>query len=98
MGEIPLNMICMVLCGLCTSVMWGCIFNLSTEGLGKYVPMASGIFMAMVCGGALSLVQGALADAIGYLGSYMLVLISFSYILFYALVGSKNVNKDIPTD
>ena len=98
MGEIPLNMICMVLCGLCTSVMWGCIFNLSTEGLGKYVPMASGIYMVMVCGGALSFVQGALADAIGYLGSYMLVLISFAYILFYALVGSKNVNKDIPTD
>ena len=97
-GEIPLNMICMVLCGLCTSVMWGCIFNLSTEGLGKYVPMASGLFMVMVCGGALSFVQGAIADAVGFLSSYILVLCCFLYILFYALIGSKNVNKDIPVE
>ncbi|MBO4370319.1 MAG: MFS transporter [Paludibacteraceae bacterium] len=97
-GAVPVKMICMVLCGLCTSVMWGCIFNLSTEGLGKYVPMASGLFMVMVCGGALSFVQGALADSIGYLGSYILVMISFLYILFFALIGSKNVNKDIPVE
>ena len=97
-GAVPVKMICMVLCGLCTSVMWGCIFNLSTEGLGKYVPMASGIFMVMVCGGALSFVQGALADSIGYLGSYILVMVSFLYILFYALIGSRNVNKDIPVE
>lgn len=97
-GDVPTKMICMVLCGLCTSVMWGCIFNLSTEGLGKYIPMASGIYMVMVCGGALSFVQGALADAIGYMGSYTLVLVSLLYILFYALVGSKNVNKNIPVE
>ncbi len=97
-GDVPVKMLCMVLCGLCTSVMWGCIFNLSTEGLGKYIPMASGIYMVMVCGGALSFVQGMLADSIGYLGSYGLVLFSLAYILFYALAGSKNVNKDIPVE
>lgn len=96
-GSVPVNMICMVLCGLCTSVMWGCIFNLATEGLGKYTPMASGIFMTCVCGGALSFVQGSIADAIGYLGSYVLVIFCFAYILFYALIGSKNVNTNIDT-
>ena len=43
----PLSMCFMALCGLVTSVMWGGIFNMAAEGLGKYVPMGSGIFMAM---------------------------------------------------
>ena len=87
------------LCGLCTSVMWGAIFNLSTEGLGKYTPMASGIFMTLVCGGGImTLLQNALADHIGYVGSYWLVVAGFAYILLYATVGSKNVNKDIPVE
>ena len=98
-GNLPVGMICMVLCGLCTSVMWGCIFNLSTEGLGKYTPMASGIFMALVCGGGvLPFFQGLLADKIGILGSYIIVFCGLWYILFYALIGSKNVNKTIKTD
>lgn len=98
-GSIPVGMICMVLCGLCTSVMWGCIFNLSTEGLGKYTPLASGIFMALVCGGGvLPFIQGLVADKIGILGSYIVVFCGLWYILFYALIGSKNVNKTIKTD
>lgn len=98
-GVLPVGMICMVLCGLCTSVMWGCIFNLSTEGLGKYTPMASGIFMALVCGGGvLPFLQGLLADKIGILGSYLIVFCGLWYILFYALIGSKNVNQNIKTD
>ena len=36
MVEIPLGVVFFVLCGLCTSVMWGSIFNLAVEGLGKY--------------------------------------------------------------
>ncbi len=96
---LPLNMIFMVLCGLCTSVMWGGIFNLAAEGLGKYTPAASGIFMALVCGGGiLPAIQGWIADSVGYLGSYWLIVAGLLYLLFYALVGCKNVNKDIPTE
>ncbi|MBP5644707.1 MAG: MFS transporter, partial [Bacteroidales bacterium] len=85
--------------GLCTSVMWGAIFNLSAEGLGKYTPLASGIFMTLVCGGGiLPFLQNMLADGIGFVGSYWIVIAGFAYILFYALVGSKNVNRDIPTE
>ena len=50
MVEIPLGVVFFVLCGLCTSVMWGSIFNLAVEGLGKYTSIASGLFMVMVCG------------------------------------------------
>ena len=87
--EFPLSMCFGVLCGLCTSVMWGGIFNMAAEGLGKYVPMGSGIFMAMVFGGMLLPVQGWLAGAVGYLNSYWMTIGLFAYVLFYALVGSK---------
>ena len=81
---LPLSMCFAVLCGLCTSVMWGAIFNLAAEGLGKYVPMGSGIFMAMVFGGVCLPVQGLIADAVGILNSYWLTIALFAYVLVYA--------------
>lgn len=97
--EVPVIMVIMFLCGLCTSVMWSTIFNLSVEGLGKYTPAASGIFMVLVCGGGiLPFVQGVVADFIGYTGSYVVTILALLYILFYALIGSRNVNKDIKVD
>ena len=82
----PLSMAFMVAVGLCTSVMWGGIFNMAAEGLGKYVPMGSGIFMAMVCGGLLIPVQGLIADKIGILNSYWLSIALLAYVLVYALI------------
>lgn len=81
---VPLSMCFAVLCGACTSVMWGAIFNLAAEGLGKYVPMGSGIFMACVFGGVLLPVQGLIADKIGILNSYWLTIALFAYVLVYA--------------
>ena len=99
LAEVPMSIMFLVLCGLCTSVMWGGIFNLATEGLGKYTAAASGIFMAMVCGGGiLPAIQGAVADVLGYMQSYWVIVIALAYLLFYALVGSKNVNTDIKVD
>ncbi|MDR1671565.1 MAG: MFS transporter [Alistipes sp.] len=99
MAQVPLSALLLVLCGLCTSVLWGAIFNLATEGLGKYVPLASGIFMTMVVGGGvLPLLQEQIAYAAGYMTSYWLIAAGTLYMLFYALVGSKNVNKDIKVD
>ena len=96
LAEVPMSIMFFVLCGLCTSVMWGGIFNLATEGLGKYTAAASGIFMAMVCGGGiLPAIQGAVADVVGYMQSYWVIVIALAYILFYALLGSTNVNTDI---
>ena len=100
LAEVPINAALLVLCGLCTSVMWGGIFNLAVEGLGKYTEKASGIFMAMVCGGGiLPLLQNGVVDATdNYLVSYWVIAAGLAFLLFYALVGSKNVNKDIPTE
>ena len=99
LAEVPMSIMFLVLCGLCTSVMWGGIFNLATEGLGKYTAAASGIFMAMVCGGGiLPAIQGAVADVVGYVESYWVIVLALAFLLFYALVGSKNVNTDIKVD
>jgi FHS family L-fucose permease-like MFS transporter len=79
--------------------MWGSIFNLAVEGLGKYTEAASGIFMALVCGGGiLPAIQGQIADMAGYINSYWLIFVGLAYLLYYALIGSKNVNPDILTD
>ena len=100
MAEVPVNAALLVLCGLCTSVMWGGIFNLAVEGLGKYTEKASGIFMAMVCGGGiLPLLQNGIVDWTGsYLTSYWVIVAGLAFLLYYALIGSKNVNKDIKTE
>ncbi|NMA74330.1 MAG: sugar MFS transporter [Bacteroidales bacterium] len=99
MAEVPISALFLVLCGLCTSVMWGGIFNLAVEGLGKYTAQASGIFMMMVVGGGvLPLVQQFISDAVGYMASYWLIIAALAYLLFYGLVGCKNVNKDIPVE
>ena len=100
LAQVPVNAALLVLCGLCTSVMWGGIFNLAVEGLGKYTEKASGIFMALVCGGGiLPFVQNLVVDLSGnYLVSYWVVAAGLAFLLFYALAGSKNVNKDIPVE
>ena len=97
MAEVPVNAALLVLCGLCTSVMWGGIFNLAVEGLGKYTERGAGIFMAMVCGGGiLPVLQNVIVDwPDSYLTSYWVLVAGLAYLLFYALVGSKNVNKNI---
>lgn len=96
---VPIAALFLVLCGICTSVMWGGIFNLAVEGLGKYTAQASGIFMMMVVGGGvIPLLQQLIADKLGYMTSYWLMVGCLGYLFFYGLWGCINVNKDIPVD
>ncbi|MCC8119083.1 MAG: MFS transporter [Bacteroidales bacterium] len=98
-AEVPVSAYLLVICGLCTSVMWGGIFNLAVEGLGKYTAQASGIFMMMVVGGGIMpLIQQVISNNAGYIASYWLIVGMLGYLLFYSLVGCKNVNKDIPVE
>ena len=99
MNQVPVTALLFVLCGLCTSLMWGGIFNLSVEGLGKYTEQASGLFMMMVVGGGIMpLLQDLIAKNVSYMASYWLVVAMLAYLLFYAIWGCKNVNKDIPVE
>lgn len=96
--SIPYSALFLILCGLCTSVMWGGIFNLAVEGLGKYTAQASGIFMMMVVGGGvLPQLQQLLVNHVGYMQSYYLIIGAVGYIFLYAVWGCINVNTDIPT-
>jgi FHS family L-fucose permease-like MFS transporter len=88
---VPVNAVFLVLTGLCTSVMWGTIYNLAVKGLEKYLAEASGIFMMMVGGGGiLMLIQNGLADRVSYMASYWVPVAGFAYLLFYAVKGTKN--------
>ncbi len=99
MVSVPMSALLLVLCGLCTSIMWGGIFNLAVEGLGKYTAMGSGIFMMMVVGGGIfPLFQNWVADIAGYMASYWVIVALLLFLVYYALVGCKNVNKDIPVE
>lgn len=88
---VPVGIFAFLLVGLCTSVMWGGIFNMAVEGLGKYTAIASGIFMTMVFGCAVMVaIQGWVADVTGsYMTSYWVVIFCAAYLLFYALIGSR---------
>jgi FHS family L-fucose permease-like MFS transporter len=99
LAEVPINALFLLLVGFCTSIMWGGIFNLAVEGLGKYLAAASGLFMVLVCGGGiLPALQGWIADIAGYQVSYWVIFGGLAYLLFYALIGSRNVNKNIAVD
>ena len=93
--EVPVGVAAFILVGLCTSVMWGGIFNMAVEGLGKYTAAASGIFMTMVFGCAVMVaIQAYVVDLTGsYLTSYFIPLLCAAYIMFYAFIGSKPAKK-----
>lgn len=92
---IPVGTFSLLLVGLCTSVMWGAIFNLAVEGLGRFTAIASGIFMTMVFGCAVMMaIQGYVADVTNYTQSFWVVVFCAAYILFYALVGSRVSRRD----
>ena len=93
-AEVPTKVLFIILCGICTSVMWGVIFNLATEGPGKYTATASGLFMTMVVGGGvMPLIQNLMATKIGDIQSYWLIVAMLAYILFFALIGSRPAKK-----
>ena len=93
--EIPLGIFSFLLVGLCTSVMWGAIFNMAVEGLGKYTAIASGLFMTMVFGCAVMMfIQATVADLVGYIQSFWCVVACAVYLLFYALIGSKVTRRE----
>ncbi len=96
---VPVGVFAFILVGLCTSVMWGGIFNMAVEGLGKFTAAASGIFMTMVFGCAVMVaLQAIVADKVSILSSYWIPVACAAYILFYALIGSRPTQKAEDTE
>ena len=85
----PLAMWCLILVGLCHSIMFPAIFAMGIKGLGPLTEEASGLLIMAIAGGALVFVQGMLADAYGLQNSFWLTVACEVYVLWYALWGSK---------
>lgn len=80
--------------GLCCSIMWPSIFSLAITGLGKYTSQGSSFLIMMILGGAIiPPVQGILADNSGIHLSYIVPVICFCYLLFFAWKVSKELTK-----
>ena len=93
--SVPVSVVLMILCGLCTSVMSGSIFNMAVEGLGQYTSLASGLINTMCVGGGVILIAlGAISDKWGFVSSFWLIILCFVYLVWYALKGSK-FNKTV---
>lgn len=80
--------------GLACSIMWPAIFNLSLMGLGKYTAQGSSFLIMMILGGGIiPPIQGKFADVVGIHSSYIVSLLCFVYLLFFAWIVKKILNK-----
>jgi FHS family L-fucose permease-like MFS transporter len=76
--------------GFFNSIMFPTIFSLGEAGLGALSGNGSGLLnMAIVGGAILPVIQGVIADRVGIHHAFVLPVICYLYILFYALSGSK---------
>lgn len=72
--------------GLFCSTLWPCIFALAINGLGKFTNQGSGLLIMMIMGGGIvSLIQGYVADLTTIHSSYIVGVICFAYLAFYAI-------------
>ena len=88
----PVAMWCLILVGLCHSIMFPAIFAMGIKGLGPLTEEGSGLLIMAIAGGALVVVQGWLADLYGLQNSFWLTVACEVYVLWYALWGSKPTN------
>ena len=71
--------------GLFCSTLWPCIFTLAISGLGKHTGQGSNYLIMMIMGGGIvSWLQGFVADKIGIQMSYLVGVVCFAYLAFYA--------------
>jgi MFS transporter, FHS family, L-fucose permease len=85
----PAAMWALILVGLFHSIMFPTIFTLAIKGLGPLTEEGSGLMIMAIAGGALVVVQGQLADAVGLQNSFWLTVVCEVCVLLYALWGSK---------
>jgi MFS transporter, FHS family, L-fucose permease len=80
----------MIAVGLFNSIMFPSIFALGVAELGPLTARGSGLMnMAIVGGAIIPVVQGAIADRVGIQHAFILPVLCYLYIVFYALRGSR---------
>ena len=72
--------------GLFCSTLWPCIFTIAVAGLGRHTNQGSSLLIMMIMGGGIvSYLQGVMADQIGIQYSYIVGVLCFAYLVFYAI-------------
>lgn len=89
-GTGHLAMWALISVGLFHSIMFPTIFTLGIRDLGPLTEEGSGLLIMAIAGGALVVVQGALADSFGLQASFLLTAACELYVLFYALWGARS--------
>ena len=86
--------------GLFCSTLWPCIFTLAVSGLGKHTSQGSSFLIMMIMGGGIiSWLQGLVSESVGIQGSYIVGVLCFTYLVFYAwkvsgILRSQGINFD----
>lgn len=86
--------------GLFCSTLWPCIFTLAVSGLGKHTSQGSSFLIMMIMGGGfVSLLQGYVADETTIQTSYIVGVLCFAYLVFYAwkvsaILKNQGINFD----
>lgn len=76
--------------GFFNSIMFPTIFSLATKGLGKFTNAASGVLCTAIVGGAVvPVVQGWVADTYTLMSSFVVSVICYLYIVFFAVYGYR---------
>ncbi|MEO5909971.1 MAG: MFS transporter [Pelobium sp.] len=71
--------------GLFCSTLWPCIFTLAVSGLGKNTSQGSSFLIMMIMGGGIiSWLQGYLSEYTGIQYSYIVGVLCFAYLAYYA--------------
>ncbi|MDQ6471866.1 MFS transporter [Flavobacterium sp. LHD-80] len=80
--------------GLFCSTLWPCIFTLAVSGLGKNTSQGSSFLIMMIMGGGIiSWLQGFVSESIGIHASYIVGVLCFAYLAFYAWSVSSILKK-----
>ncbi|MGB0988951.1 MAG: N-acetylglucosamine MFS transporter NagP, partial [Pseudoalteromonas spongiae] len=89
--ELPDPLLCIALLGFANAMVWPALWPLALAGLGRLTGTASGLLIMGIAGGALGPLLIGLGNmtGLGAQGSYILMLPSYLFILFYALKGHK---------
>ncbi|WP_442683034.1 MFS transporter [Stenotrophomonas sp. JC08] len=89
-----LSVIAFISVGLFCSTMWPCIFTLAITGLGNNTNQGSSLLVMMIMGGGLvSWAQGALADKVGVHHSFIVGVLCFAYLAFYAVAATRTLRR-----
>ncbi|ENS5993601.1 sugar MFS transporter [Neisseria gonorrhoeae] len=76
--------------GFFNSIMFPTIFSLATKGLGKFTNAASGVLCTAIVGGAVvPVIQGWAADTYTLMSSFVVSVICYLYIVFFAVYGYR---------